>query len=302
MAACHLFLFIDMTQYIGRFAPSPSGRLHFGSLVAAVGSYLEARANEGKIYLRIEDLDFYRCKKEYTKDIIRELNDFGFIYDNAPYIQSEHTDVYLKAAQQLLLQHKAFYCNCSRQDLKTRECNCADKKLIPNADNNLSLRFRIPKHSPEFFTDKLSGNTYCKVNPTPLTLIRRDKVIAYNLACVVDDIRQGITEVVRGSDLIDITTTQMCLYNALGHNYISYLHLPLAMADNEYKLSKQNHSPAVLTLGSPSKMLIIALKFLNQDIAGLNENHSPKQILNTAIERFELNKIPKGSKVFSIEN
>ncbi|MBP5243750.1 MAG: tRNA glutamyl-Q(34) synthetase GluQRS, partial [Succinivibrio sp.] len=118
-----------------------------------------------------------------------------------------------------------------------------------------------------------------------------------NLACVVDDIHQGVTQVVRGSDLIDITTTQMCLYKALETECISYLHLPLAMADETYKLSKQNRSPAVLDQGTPSQMLIKALDFLNQDISALNPQMSPKVILNKAIDNFEIKRIPVGKKV-----
>ena len=102
------------TMYIGRFAPSPSGRLHFGSLVAALGSYLRARHENGRILLRIEDLDFYRCKKEYTNLIINELHTLGFEYDGVPYIQSEHTDVYLEKAIELIDKGEAYYCHCTR--------------------------------------------------------------------------------------------------------------------------------------------------------------------------------------------
>ncbi|SFS36451.1 glutamyl-Q tRNA(Asp) synthetase [Succinivibrio dextrinosolvens] len=288
-----------MSQYIGRFAPSPSGRLHFGSLVAALGSYAVAKINDGKILLRIEDLDFFRCKKEYTRIILKELEEFGFYFDGEPYIQSEHTDVYYKVAKKLVTEGKAFYCNCTRSYLKTNTCQCLQKGLKEDSEDNLALRFIIPKVHQDFFEDEIYGQMSFPVPQESLTLIRRDKVISYNLACVVDDINQGITQVVRGSDLIDITTTQMCLYKALDADYISYLHLPLAMADETYKLSKQNHSPAVLDQGTPSEMLIKALNFLNQDIDGLSSEMSPKTILDKALERFEIKRIPVGKKVIA---
>ena len=286
-----------MAEYIGRFAPSPSGRLHFGSLVAALGSYAVAKHKNGKILLRIEDLDFFRCKKEYTSIILKELDEFGFVFDGEPYIQSEHTDVYYRVAQKLVEEDKAFYCNCTRSHLKTGGCHCREKGLKENAQDNLALRFIIPSTHQNSFEDEIYGVISSPVTVDALTLIRRDKVISYNLACVVDDIHQGVTQVVRGSDLIDITTTQMCLYNALDTECISYLHLPLAMADDTYKLSKQNRSPAVLDQGPPSQMLIKALAFLNQDISGLNPQMTPKVILNKALDNFEIKKIPVGKKV-----
>ncbi|WP_295353802.1 tRNA glutamyl-Q(34) synthetase GluQRS [uncultured Succinivibrio sp.] len=286
-----------MSQYIGRFAPSPSGRLHFGSLVAAVGAYAVAKIKDGKILLRIEDLDFFRCKKEYTSIILRELDDFGFKFDGEPYIQSEHTDVYYKVAKDLVAKEKAFYCNCTRSYLKKNSCHCRNKGLKEDSEDNLALRFIIPKVHQDYFEDEIYGQKRFPVLQESLTLIRRDKVVSYNLACVVDDIRQGVTQVVRGSDLIDITTTQMCLYKALDADYISYLHLPLAMADETYKLSKQNRSPAVLDQGSPSQMLIKALEFLNQDTDGLQPQMPPKKILDKALERFEIKRIPVGKKV-----
>ncbi len=291
-----------MSEYIGRFAPSPSGRLHFGSLVAALGSYLVAKSNNGKILLRIEDLDFFRCRKEFTTEILKELDIFGFKYDGEPYIQSEHTDVYYKIAQNLVDEGKAFYCNCSRNQLKTAKCRCIEKYIQPSSDQNLALRFKIPKEHEDSFYDEINGKIHSPVITDALTIVRRDKVISYNLACVVDDIRQGITQVVRGSDLIDITTTQMCLYKAMGQDYISYLHLPLAMADEKYKLSKQNRSTAVLDMASPSHMLICALKFLNQDTENLSDSMSPVCILKRAVDRFDTQKIPCGKKIFACIN
>ncbi len=290
MAQGHLFSFSML--YVGRFAPSPSGRLHFGSLICALGSYLRARSLKGKLILRIEDLDFYRCNPEYTTLILKELDLLGFEYDEY-FVQSEHTDEYLALASTLIDEGKAFLCNCTRAYLKDHECTCHTRKI--SNPQNCAVKIRLNEDSSASFYDVLRGQVPCPVKEGALTLVRRDKVVAYNLACVADDIRQGVTEVVRGADLIDITTSQMRLYSLLGHQSIDYLHLPLVMADATYKLSKQNRSPAALDLKAPSELLIIALKFIGQDTSGFSPLLKPRQILDEAVSRFNLSQIPTAS-------
>src|SRR5574344_388638 len=287
-------------QYIGRFAPSPSGRLHFGSLVCALGSFLKARHVNGKYLLRIEDLDYYRCNSGLTKVIIDELHALGFEYDEPPYIQSEHVSVYKEIAQELIKNKDAFYCDCSRSFLKANPCNCRQENLLPSNDLHLSLRYSISKDHQPFFYDELLGTVQSKISDNFITLIRADKVISYNLACVTDDILQGITQVVRGSDLIDITTSQMCLYKSLNKEYISYLHLPLAMQDDKFKLSKQNHAKAVMDIDTPQNLLLKALNFLGQNTTDLNKEMKVEKILSLAVDRFELNLIPKEPKLSPI--
>lgn len=287
-------------QYIGRFAPSPSGRLHFGSLICALGSYLKARHVNGKYLLRIEDLDYFRCKNEYTKVIIDELHTLGFEYDEAPYIQSEHISIYEEIATELIKRNYAFYCDCTRAFLKEHSCNCRPRNLSPKEDLHMSLRYSIPNNYQNFFEDELLGTVDGKIANSFLTLIRSDKVISYNLACVTDDILQGVTQVVRGSDLINITTSQMCLYKSLNKDYISYIHLPLAMQDDKYKLSKQNHAKPVMDTNTPQNLLIIALKFLGQDTTDLHKDMKVEKILNLAVDRFDINLIPKKPKISPI--
>lgn len=280
--------------YTGRFAPSPSGRLHFGSLVAAVASYLRARSEGGRILLRIEDLDSFRCKEEYTKLIIRELESLGFVYDEPPYIQSLHKDIYLKEADLLLAHNLAYYCRCTRAQKKTGQCFC--KKLrLSCTDSAVALRYTIPENAEDSFYDEIKGLVKTPFPDRNLTLIRADKIISYNLACVVDDIGQGITEVVRGSDLIDITTSQISLFNSFCQTPPAFLHIPLAMEDENRKLSKQNHAKAVLDLAKPSDLIIRALSFLGQEVSGYRVSDSPKLILSKAADRFDISLIPLSS-------
>lgn len=282
--------------YIGRFAPSPSGRLHFGSLVSALGSYLRARSLNGKILLRIEDLDFYRCKDEYTKAIIKELKVLGFEYDNDPYIQSKHQDIYREYAQKLLDKRDAYYCKCTREDLKHSPCKCKFLHLVPNDKQAMSLRYEVDT-SITSFEDSLLGTVISAPLVDNFTLIRKDKVIAYNLACVVDDALEGVTEVVRGSDLIDITTSQISLYRSFNFAKAKYLHLPLAMENSEFKLSKQNKAKAILDIAPPSVLLKEALEFLGQETSFFTPSMTPSQILDKAISNFNLKAIPTMPKL-----
>ena len=282
-------------QYTGRFAPSPSGRLHFGSLVCAVGSYLRARSLGGRILLRIEDLDYYRCSAKYTDIIIRELHELGFEYDGEPYIQSEHQDIYLEVAKKLEDKALAYGCSCSRATLRSTGCIC--KREHFERKRGLSLRFPLSAYTADSFEDELLGKVSCPIRSKDLTLIRGDNVISYNLACVTDDILQGVTEVVRGSDLCDITTSQLCLYKALNTQPPHYLHLPLVMENETYKLSKQNRAQPVMTLASPSGLLIMALEFLNQDTRSYSESMKPAEILKKAAGDFTVQSIPKGPKL-----
>lgn len=280
-------------MYTGRFAPSPSGRLHLGSLVAALGSYLRARHENGRILLRIEDLDFYRCKKEYTTLILSELHTLGFEYDGEPYIQSEHTELYLEKAKELIDRGEAYYCHCTRAMKKKTPCHCRALHLEQSKDTNYALNYEVKDVCSNTFEDVLLGRVHTEYRPYELTLIRSDKVISYNLACVCDDILEGITEIVRGADLIDITPAQLSLYSSFKANPPQYLHLPLIMQDKKRKLSKQNHSPAVLDLASPQRLLIAGLKLLNQETEDLDEKMSVEKILSKAIDRFKVENISK---------
>ena len=300
---------------IGRFAPPPSGHRHLGSIATAVGSYLCARNKSGLIFLRIEDLDTPRCKTAYTKSILEDLNLLGFRFDGQVVYQSERSDFYKKVLLDLLHARCAYYCACTRKELKISSCNCYLKDIKPQS--HLAIRFKSALALVDNFYDQLKGFVRTSLddeNQLHMVLRRSDKIVAYNLACVVDDIAQGVTEIVRGSDLIDITPLQILLYKNLKFlqekglldslkdykiEIPNYIHLPLVKMNDEKKYSKQNHAIAALSLGSPQDVLFTCLKFLNQDVSYIRSDLTPKQILDEAQKRFSIKKIPKSDKIIS---
>lgn len=147
---------------------------------------------------------------------------------------------------------------------KIAPCHCKNLHLQQTENTNYALNYEVKDVCNNTFEDVLLGKVHTDYTNNELTLIRADKVISYNLGCVVDDILEGVTEIVRGADLIDITPSQISLYKSFDKEAPRYLHLPLIMQDSKRKLSKQNHSPAVLDLASPQRLLITGLKFLNQ--------------------------------------
>lgn len=278
-------------MYITRFAPTPSGRLHLGSITALVGAYLRARSQGGRFLLRIEDLDFPRCRSEYTAKILKDLDELGIIIDDKVYIQSEHLDFYHHHLREIAKLQESFYCNCTRAELKERKCTCRTQNLAKGA-------LKVILDIPSSFEDNLRGivaNTF--ETPGILTVKRRDNLISYNLACVLDDALSGITEVVRGADLIITVPLQLGLINLLKLKKPEYFHLPLVLFKNGRKLSKQNHARAALDFLSPCEALIASLKVLGQDLGNVQSCHDPKIILDKAAVRFDPDKIPKNDVI-----
>lgn len=280
--------------YIGRFAPSPSGRLHFGSVVAALGSYLRAKSLNGKWLIRIEDLDTPRCPPETTDIILQELDALGLKSDGEILIQSHRKKIYEQALRTLLDERQAFFCTCTRAQLTKRPCHCylETKENLPHA----SIRFKPLRGYAPSFHDELQGDIKVNLPDKFITLKRSDGIIAYNLACVTDDALCNVTEIVRGSDLIDVTPIQISLFKALHHKIPDFLHLPLALEANGCKLSKQNHAPAIFDLFTPQEIFIRALIFLGQDTSKINSNTSLQTIIDYAVINFNLDKIPLSSQ------
>lgn len=280
--------------YIGRFAPSPSGRLHFGSVVAALGSYLRAKSLNGKWLIRIEDLDTPRCPPETADIILQELDALGLKSDGEILIQSHRKKIYEQALRTLLDERQAFFCTCTRAQLTKRPCHCylETKENLPHA----SIRFKPLRGYTPSFHDELQGDIKVNLSDKFITLKRSDGIIAYNLACVTDDALCNVTEIVRGSDLIDVTPIQISLFKALHHKIPDFLHLPLALEANGCKLSKQNHAPAIFDLFTPQEIFIRALIFLGQDTSKINSNASLQTIIDYAVINFNLDKIPLSSQ------
>lgn len=261
--------------YRGRFAPTPSGELHFGSLVAAVGSYLDARANGGEWLVRIEDLDPPRERPGMAERILRALDQLGLHWDGPVLRQSSRSAAYAEALARLEVLGVTRNCTCSRSALaalpENRDRPPGEELFHPPtcleplaAVAGSAVRFRVPDSEIEF-TDRSLGK--CRINPAhaggDFVLRRRDGLFAYQLAVVVDDAAQGITDVVRGADLLASTPRQRLLHDALGLHRPRYMHLPLAVDERGRKLSKSEDAPAVRQ-SAPAASIVAVLGFLEQ--------------------------------------
>ena len=285
-------------MYIGRFAPSPTGPLHFGSLTAALASYLDARARGGDWLLRIEDVDTVRCRAAHADTIIHTLAGLGFRWDGEIWTQSQRTPHYEAALEQLAGRDRLYGCRCTRREIADAGPAGIDGPVYPGTCATLALCWR--RHVARFrttpgilrFHDRVQGAVVQDVAGTvgDFVLRRRDGCIAYQLAVVVDDAAAGITHVVRGADLIDSTPRQLMLQQALGVATPSYLHLPVAMDENGQKLSKQTLAPAIAA-SEGTALLIRALRFLGQDTADLAAR-APAMLLTTAAQRWRPEAIP----------
>lgn len=238
-------------EYIGRFAPSPTGPLHFGSLLAATASYLDARAHRGKWLLRIEDIDPPRAQPGATRAIIRTLEAYGFEWQGEIYYQSHRLEAHRSLVNSLVDAGRAYPCSCSRLDLAGSPRGplgiiypgyCRDGSRGPET----AIRLRTD-NQPIVFDDRLQGRQRVKLETTSgdFVVLRRDGLIAYQLAVVADDFDQGITDVVRGIDLLDSTPRQIHLQHAFEYATPRYAHIPVIQDAAGLKLGKSTHAPAV---------------------------------------------------------
>ncbi|AEX23064.1 tRNA glutamyl-Q(34) synthetase GluQRS [Vibrio natriegens] len=280
-----------MTSYVGRFAPSPSGPLHFGSLVAALGSYFQAKANHGSWLVRIEDLDPPREMPGATQAILEALQAYQLHWDGEVVYQSQRHHLYQAQIDTWLENGDAYYCQCTRKQIKQHggfyPGTCRDKNLKEGA-----IRLKMTKPIASFF-DLKHGTIQIpeQLVNEDFIIKRRDGLFAYNLAVVLDDIDQGVTEVVRGADLIEPTGRQISLYQILGQSEVSYLHLPLAIDDNGNKLSKQNHATAI-DIDNPKPALLKAMTFLGFDIPEEIRASDITNILRWGSENWQLEQLP----------
>lgn len=281
------------SPYRGRFAPSPTGPLHAGSLLAALGSWLRARQAGGQWLVRIEDIDPPREVAGAARAQLRTLQAFGLEPDEAVMWQSRRGDAYRQALRNLLDAGHAFACHCSRSDLAAeggihRRCLSAQTRDTP------AIRLRVAGQAPVDFTDLLQGRQRQDVASEvgDVVLRRADGLWAYQLATVVDDAAQGITEVVRGADLLDSTPRQILLQRMLGLPKPAYLHLPLLCDADGRKLSK---SLAALPLddAEPMPALQQAWRWLGQDPTPLARLRTPAEWLRRASECFVDARLPQ---------
>lgn len=248
-------------MYCGRFAPSPTGPLHFGSLVAAVASWLDARAHGGRWLVRIEDVDEPRCRPEWADDILRTLERFGLHWDGEVVRQSRRKEAYQAALERLRRQGLAYPCGCTRREAAGRYPGTCRHGLPPGREAR-AWRFQVPPGRIGF-EDRWQGwfEQDVEAESGDFILLRADGFFAYQLAVVVDDAAQGVTHVVRGADLLDSTPRQILLQRALGYPQPAYLHHPVVTDSAGRKLSKQNRAPA-LNPARDGDNLCAALEFL----------------------------------------
>ncbi|WP_444925798.1 tRNA glutamyl-Q(34) synthetase GluQRS [Microbulbifer sp. TRSA002] len=285
-----LFILNSTTPYIGRFAPSPSGPLHFGSLVCAVGSYLDALAHGGHWLLRMEDLDPPREEPGAATRILKSLEAHGLHWHGPVEWQSKRYALYEETLSTLRQRQLIYPCDCSRSQIKKNGGHANDFcRLKYDVSEPSALRLQCAG-GEESFVDIWHGEQRQLIREDTI-LKRRDGLYAYQLAVVVDDIDQQINQVVRGSDLLDTTGAQQRLFKILGATPPQFGHLPLVMGpDDRQKLSKQNHAPAIDD-NMASGNLCKALQFLGFKLPNTALTESPEHILKWATARWRRHQV-----------
>jgi glutamyl-Q tRNA(Asp) synthetase len=261
---------LALSPYRGRFAPSPTGPLHFGSLIAAVGSYLDAKSAGGQWLVRVDDLDAPRCRPEWADDILRTLEAFGFEWDGEIVYQSQRTELYREALRVLQGRNLIYPCSCSRKEIADSSVRGIEGPVYPGTCRARSLadgparalRLRTD-HTVISFTDAIQGVVTQDVERAvgDFVVQRADGIATYQLAVVVDDAEQAINHVVRGADLLHSTPRQVYLQRLLNLPTPHYAHLPIAVNDAGEKLSKQTRAGPV-DERNPAPALAAALAFL----------------------------------------
>ena len=289
-------------KHRGRFAPSPTGPLHFGSLVAAVGSYLDARAHGGEWLVRIEDVDGPRTVPGAADAILRTLDGFGFEWDGEVLVQSRRLDVYHAALVRLQLDGHVYPCACSRSEIAAATNHLSvDGGLLypgfcraglPEGRAARAWRLRVPDR--EFvFLDRVQGEHRQNLEREvgDFVLLRADGQYAYQLAVVVDDAAQGVNSVVRGVDLLDSTARQIWLQQCLGVPMPTYAHLPVVVNESGEKLSKQTRAAAVDS-AQGSKVLAVALELLGHPVPAELRGVPLNEFWGWAIASWSMARVP----------
>lgn len=282
------------SSYIGRFAPTPSGHLHFGSLVAALASYLDARAVGGRWLLRMEDLDPPREEPGAQAAILKALESYGFEWDGEMVRQSERHAAYAEVLDRLFNQGLAYACTCSRKQLEPYHgiypglC-----RNTGHSQEDAAIRLRVPELEYRF-TDRVQGEfrQHLGRDVGDFVIRRRDGLYAYQLAVVLDDAWQGVTDIVRGADLLDSTPRQLYLQELLGLPQPRYLHVPLITQPDGHKLGKSYRSPP-LAADQATPLLLRALRALGQKTDSEMVHASPREVLSWGIEHWDALLIPR---------
>lgn len=288
-------------MYVGRFAPSPTGPLHFGSLIAAVASYCEAKSQRGQWLLRMEDLDRPREIKGAAAAILQQLEKFGFEWDGSVLYQSHRDEAYAAALAQLKQQHLIYPCTCTRKEIADSSTSigiegliypgtCLSQPIKPNAA--IAWRIKTPDNIITFHDDiqgQISQNLQHDIGD--FILKRADGLFAYQLAVVVDDAEQGITHIVRGADLLNSTPRQIYLQQMMGYSTPQYAHVPVATNAAGEKLSKQTLAQAIDAEDS-AYLLFLALQFLGQNPPDSLQIETSQTVWQWAFANWQLHNVP----------
>jgi glutamyl-Q tRNA(Asp) synthetase len=292
-------------SYVGRFAPSPTGPLHFGSLVAAIASWLDARAAGGRWLVRIEDVDTPRTVAGATDAILATLHALGLEWDGDVMRQGERGARYAEVLERLRRDRALFRCACSRREIADSAVRGPEGAVYPGTcreDREAFMREALPRMTscairyavpPGFvaFDDRVQGRVAQDVAREigDFVLVRRDGLFAYQFAVVVDDADQGVTDVVRGADLLASTPRQILLQRALGFEQPRYLHLPIALDANGEKLSKQTLAKPI-EVDNAAGSIALALDFLGQPAV---DRGAPRDMLSQAIRLWDAAASPR---------
>ncbi|MFT5447394.1 MAG: glutamyl-Q tRNA(Asp) synthetase [Gammaproteobacteria bacterium] len=284
-------------RYVGRFAPSPTGPLHFGSIVAAIGSWLDARAVGGAWHVRLDDLDGPRNEAGADRRIADELRRLGLEWDGVLTRQSEHPERYRDALERLKACGATFACGCSRKDLIAGVYPGTCRFGLAAGVTARSTRLRLRDQRIEF--EDLVQGQYAQDLQTSIgdfVLLRADGIVAYHLATVLDDALAGITHVIRGCDLLESTPRQIALQRALGVPTPTYGHLPLVLNPDGQKLSKQTRATSTEDQ-PPTLVWRAALHFLGYRATESLRDAGLKEIQRWAITRWSVSRLPSAARV-----
>ncbi|MGB1327659.1 MAG: tRNA glutamyl-Q(34) synthetase GluQRS [Porticoccaceae bacterium] len=291
------------TLSIGRFAPSPSGPLHFGSLLAAVASFMQVKHQGGKWLVRIEDIDPPREVAGASDTILQQLEQHGLYWDDNVIYQSNQLARYIEILTDLKTQQLTYHCECARHrlnllngiyDAKCHKLYLTEKNTSVRISISDTLKALGQEHDRINFCDTVMGDyTQSLIQDAgDFVLRRRDGLISYQLAVVIDDHLQGITEIIRGADLIDSTPRQILLQQCLGYKTPTYGHIPVAKNNLGQKLSKQHHAKQ-LPQTNEHKQLWLALDWLQQSPPQELRDSCVDDIISWGIKHWDINKIPK---------
>ena len=294
--------------YKDRFAPSPTGPVHFGTLVAAVGSYLQAKTNNGEWLIRIEDVDITRKVEGADVDILHTLEAFGFEWHGQIIYQSSQNEYYQQALEQLISQNLVFPCLCTRKQLAIINSSKMNRSMYPGTCRHRQLPQKsqhalrlLAKNKTIYFDDAVMGkqSENIKKQCGDIIIKRRDGLFAYQLAVVVDDARQGICEIVRGADLLDSTARQIYLQKVLGYSTPTYCHLPLAVDADGKKISKSDGATKV-SIKNREKQLCSILEFLGQNPPADLSDSTINDIWSWAAQHWDIHQVPSKEKIQTV--